>query len=150
MAEIWAGDIFLTRNLKEEDNSTPGYWNHCAIYTGDNQVVEAQAGPNSVIVVSLDEFWNRYPQILVLRITNEDAMASKMVDEAKTLIGVEYRKVASWFNWLRGSQKGENCVSVVRKCYKAAFLVDPGWRFPDDVKNFGKVVYEKNLTNKTS
>lgn len=141
--EVWAGDFFLTRNLKEEDNSSPGYWNHCAIYIGNNQVVEAQAAPDAVIVSDLTEFCNRYPQFLVLRITNEDNMAAKMVVEAKKLIGTEYRKMASWFNRLRKSSKGENCVSVVRKCYTAAFVVDPGWRIPDDVKPFGKIVYEK-------
>ena len=142
--EIWAGDFILTRNLKEEDNTSPGYWNHCAIYIGDNHIVEAQAGPNAVIMSDLTEFFNRYPQIIVLRVTDEDSMAAKMVEEGKALVGTPYRKIASIFNSLRNSRRGENCVTVVRKCYLTAFTIDPGWRRPDDVKNFGQIIYEKN------
>ena len=39
MMKIKPGDLFLTRNVgtTEEQNESPGYFNHAAIYVGDNK-----------------------------------------------------------------------------------------------------------------
>ena len=153
-----AGDIFLTRNAREEDNNSPGRWNHVALYAGNYQVVEAQEAPNQVIVSDMSEFLNRYPEILILRIITVGQIYQShdvpideivkdnllleyltgtypidMVREARKLIGKPYRKIASIFKFMRGSWRGENCVSLVRKSFKRAYHYDPGWKIPDDL-----------------
>lgn len=158
------GDVFLTRNLLEEDNTSPGYWNHSAIYVGSNTVVEAQSDPSvipqlrtrnnapllsmptreklgvledgQVIASDLDEFTTRYPEILVLRLDSE-YIAVKMAEEAKKLIGTRYRKIASVFKRLRRDFRGHNCVSVVRSAYQKATGENEIWRIPDHILNSG-------------
>ena len=68
MMKIKPGDLFLTRNVgtTEEQNESPGYFNHAAIYVGDNIVVEAQLG-KGVLKINLAEFQNRYPIYVILR-----------------------------------------------------------------------------------
>lgn len=158
------GDVFLTRNLNEEDNTSPGYWNHTAIYIGGNIIVEAQSDPSvipelrrrnqrppcqpltteqsgafdegQVIRSDLFEFTTRYPEILVLRLDSEN-IAVKMAKEAQQLIGTRYRKIASVFKFLRKDRRGHNCVSVVRSSYEKATGENEVWRTPDDILNSG-------------
>ncbi len=133
MQEYKLGDIFLTRNMGDdgENNPSPGYFNHTAIYIGDNQVVEAQL-LFGVVKVDLKRFQERYPAYVVLRHQTMDG--AKAVEFAKnTLLGKPYRKIASIFNIPRHSELGENCVSVVRKCIWAATGEDPGYRIPDEL-----------------
>lgn len=128
------GDFMLTRNLREADNQTPGYWNHAAVYVGDGWVVEAQEKPGRVIFTPFTEFCNRYPYILVLR--PKGACFNRLnalIFEARNLVGHPYDVHASarwWFFWVGC---GENCVSVVRKSYCFAYQFDPGWKVPDDI-----------------
>jgi uncharacterized protein YycO len=131
MPEFKVGDIFLTRNMGDdgESNSSPGYWNHAAIYVGNNEVVEAQL-LFGVIKVKLENFQNRYPAYVVLRHKIMDG--KKAADFAKNiLLGKPYRKFASIFVVPRHSDAGENCVSVVRKCIWAGTGKDPGYQIPD-------------------
>ena len=125
------GDVLVTRNLREEDNTSPGVWNHVALYAGDGDVIEAQAVPNMVITSGLYEFLARYPSILVLR--PRCANVQMAVDEAYKLVGRPYRKIASAFRFLRRAHRGENCVSVLRKSFGVAYGFDPGWKIPDDL-----------------
>ena len=61
------GDIILTRNFNEEDNSMPGYYNHSSVFSG-NSVIESQMPPiNSVIQSDIDEFATRYGEYKILR-----------------------------------------------------------------------------------
>lgn len=132
--DIMPGDIVITRNEGDdrEYNTSPGYWNHAAIYTGDG-FVEAQPSPNEVILSNKYEFYRRYPRIRVYRL-NEDK--GKMATaEARKLLGSRYRKLASMFRFLRRDRRGENCVSVVRKAYSRATGTDYKWSKPDDIAN---------------
>jgi len=126
------GDIFITRNLKEEDNTSPGYWNHCAIYIGNKLILEAQEDPGKIISTPYDVFYNTYPKIMVYRHPKESVglIAS---NHAKQLIGTEYWGMASIFRWLRKPSRGENCVSLVRRSYAQALGYDPKWKIPDHV-----------------
>lgn len=137
---IYPGNVLITRNAS--NNRSLGYWNHCAIYIGDNKVIEAQIKPGKVIVSELNEFWGRYPNILLIKII-DDKQSLEAVNKAKELIGAKYRPAASMFCVLRDKSAGENCVSVVRKCYISGTGKDPLWKLPDDVARFGTLVYEK-------
>ena len=153
--EIQPCDVVLTRNLHESDNSSPGYWNHASLYVGDYEIVEAQIKPNKVILSDLAEFWNRYPKIIVLR-ANFDRTDWRLEDEygitdpdmeerydyslrlnvtivARKIVGSPYRKIASLFRFLRHSERGENCVSVIRRSFTKTLGYDPGWKIPDDI-----------------
>lgn len=139
-----AGDIILTRNLKEEDNGTPGYFNHAAIYCGNSIVIEAQAKPNLVLKEDWWTFERRYPTIKTIRFPIDNI--DKMVSRAESLVGSKYRKISSIFMFVGPIRNmfGHNCVGVVRQCYKAATGKDPRWRFPDDILNTRhKIIHEK-------
>lgn len=131
------GDVLATRNATEEENSTPGYWNHLAIYVGDGQVVEAQMG-RGVIVSGLPEFIARYPEIRLLRLRSGKGQA--MATEAWRHVGTRYRKLASLPVFMRPTQWGNNCVSVVRRCVCVSIGRDPRWRLPDD--GVGSALFE--------
>ena len=127
------GDILLTRHADEAKNTSPGHWNHAAMFVGDDTIIEAQAGPDAVLTVDWPTFYHRYGEILVLRSYYPAEVRNKMATNARTLVGAMYRKYASIFRWMRTSLKGENCVSTVRKAFKQATGFDPRWKKPDDV-----------------
>lgn len=133
MLEVRPGYFLLTRNTEEVGNNSPGFWNHVAIVGHDNWVIEAQQEPNSVIKVPGQFFWERYPEILVLKPRGD--IGDSIAKAAESLIGVRYRKIASIFNFMRRSERGENCVSVARKAYLLATHCDPKWRIPDDLES---------------
>jgi uncharacterized protein YycO len=131
--QVEAGDILLTHNTDEVGNDSPGFWNHAAIYVGEGKVIEAQADPvDAVICVTMDSFWERYPEIKVIRCMNA-LIAHTAAAHAYQLKGHSYRKIASLFRFLRHASMGENCVSVVRKAYRNSTGIDPGWFKPDDI-----------------
>ena len=128
------GDIFITRNAgsDEIDNRSPGFFNHLAIYVGCDKIVEGQDSPhNSIIESNISEFLIRYPIIRVFRHPYEK-VREKAAEQARKKVGVPYRRVASIFRFLRRTSKGENCVSLVRKCYKEASGYYAKWFKPDD------------------
>ena len=136
-SKLQPGDLFLTRNAGEgeENNPTPGHWNHCAVYAGGAQVVEAQSGPGKVITSVLDEFIARYPEIQVLRLVGQNPGSGVAVASASSrLVGRPYSALVSRFARLkRAERKGENCVTVARRAVLDAIGEDPRWKLPDDV-----------------
>lgn len=122
------GDIFVTRNAEESENTSPGHWNHMAIYVGQNQVVEAQVD-QGVIYSDLAEFIARYSEILVLRLREGDGQL--MADAARQYVKNPYNRLGSLPFRLRPPEQGDNCVSLMRRCYIAAKGRDPRWRIPD-------------------
>ena len=140
--ELLPGDILITRNAEDKPNNTAGWWNHAAIFVGDNTVIEAQAGPSKVISTNPVDFWVRYPIIKVLR-PNDYEVAKQAAQCAKTLQNAKYRRYASAPRNLRPSSRGENCVSVVRRSYLYASGFDYRWRKPDDITNFTTIFIKK-------
>jgi len=147
--ELIPGDIVITRNegSDEDENATPGYWNHVGIYVGDDRMVEAQAPGwgGKVLTSNRIEYMKRYPIIVVKRSLTH-AQGVLAAEDAKKSVDTIYRKIASLFIFLRKRERGENCVSVVRRAYMEATGRDPKWRTPDDVYNDENldIVYEHN------
>jgi len=150
--DLLPGDILLSRNLgdDEENNATPGYWNHSGIYVGNDRVVEAQSPPwgGKVLLSHKIEYFQRYPYLVVKRHVqpHKDPEAGNVAaNEAIKSVGVKYRKLASLFRRLRSVSKGENCVSVVRRGWAIALGEDPRWVKPDDIYNDTdfEVVYQQ-------
>jgi len=140
------GDVFLTRNANEEENTSPGFWNHCAIYVGDGQIVEAQQDPGEVVDSKLNEFMDRYPEIRVLRVrVAPERYGVAAASRATQLVGTKYRLTASISKALRVVGRGDNCVSTVRRCYQYSWDNDPRWRIPDGVNEYPafRLVWEK-------
>lgn len=133
--EIKPGDILLTRNAGgEEFNKTPGYYNHASMFINLNWVMEAQRIPDSVIVVPVWNFFERYPEILVLRNINSQA-AQRTADIAPRYIGRSYASYISirpLYLW----NNQDNCVSLIRRIYNAVTGYDYKWRIPDDFTKF--------------
>ncbi len=150
VGQLAQGDILLTRNWDKRDNTTPGYWNHAAVYIGNDKVVESQVR-QGVIVTSLDVFWARYPRIRVVRPLKQTLMtAERMTRMANQFRGVKYRKIATIGPRLKRYRRSENCVSLVRKCYFAGFGFDPRWKRPDDLASDGRLrmVIEKDQVDR--
>ena len=132
LSNLQAGDILATRNANERDNASPGYWNHLGVYVGHDLMVEGQRVPGRVICSDLREFIARYPEIMVLRLRDGDGRA--IADEARRHVGTPFWGLASLPRRLRRTERGNNCVSVVRRsvAVPSALGGDPGWRTPDD------------------
>jgi len=124
------GDVFVTRNADEAENTTPGHWNHVAVYCGEGLVVEAQEDRGGVVYSELAEFIARYPEIRLLRLRMGGGQA--IADEVWRHVGTPYRKLASLPIRLRPTERGNNCVSILRRGYIAAVGRDPRYRLPDD------------------
>jgi len=135
--QLQLGDLLVTRNEHEEDNSSPGYWNHVAIYVGGVWIVEAQIEPDAVITSKWKEFYARYPRIRLLRLKGvAEARRMSISENARKLVGSKYWRLASLTRFFRRRRsRGENCVSTVRRAYKKGLGWDFGWRIPDDVAN---------------
>jgi len=148
--ELEFADVLITRNAKEEDNGSPGYWNHLAIYTPLG-VIEAQMPPwNSIICTPLNEFFDRYPKLKVFRLKNIDGYQftnekDKVAKSAVGMIGKPYKWLASLFPRLKRN-RGDNCVTLLRKVYLDGINIDLGWKIPDDLVGDAKFeeVYSKN------
>lgn len=112
-AELPLGSIVVSRSTDESLNTTPGYWNHLAIYVGDGQLVESVAGAG-VVQTPWDRFQQYDARIVVLEPCN--AMAGmQAAARAKQLIGLPY---ATWSSLRRSHPasrriRGVNCVSVI-------------------------------------
>ena len=130
---MYIGDIYLTRNTEEVGNDTRGFWNHAAIVSRRLTVIEAQMEPNAVIEVDMKSFRDRYPEWIRLN-TGNKKVQEMMAIYADRLVGNPYRRLMSvWRRTNLSSARGENCVSVVRKCFKYATGRDPMWMLPDDI-----------------
>ena len=141
------GDIVLTRNYGGDDsNTSPGYWNHCAVILRDDLVIQALREEDSVVVGSLNELITEVGFAVILRLKNVNQRVG-LARSALKLEGASYRGIASIFNRLRKVSRGENCVSVVRKAFINAVGKDPGWKKPDDVFNDTRftIVGKKNV-----
>ena len=131
------GDICVTRNSPEDGNPTLGYWNHGSVFIGKG-IVEARQKYNSVVLSEFDEFWERYPQISVMRWTHKvdvENVGEKASRSAELLIGKPYLYISSIIPAVVGlfTDLGENCVSVPRHAYANTLGFDPGWHIPDNI-----------------
>ena len=144
MFDLQIGDILLTRNAGGEDqNRSPGWYNHAAITTAAG-IVEAQmhvvngkwsddkSAPGGVILSESQEFWDRYPIILVRRLPGL-GVGEKAAEKAQEFIGTPYWRIPRLFRGLRNLERGVNCVVVVRASVAYAVGGDPGWRRPDHI-----------------
>lgn len=139
------GDVFLTRNDGNDTiNSSPGYWNHSALYIGNDIMMEAQF-TYGVIKVLYKNFLERYPIIAQLRHTNPE-IAKKAAEIAKKYVGNSYWKISSIFGNLRNEKRGDNCVGLVRRCYFEASGQDYLYRWPDHI--YKDVIHFKCITKK--
>lgn len=140
--DLPVGTIFVTRNLDETLNTSPGYWNHLAIYVGDDRIVESQE-QGGVIETHLDQYFARAYASPVLQVPRDPTVGEKAANKAKTLVGLPYRKLSSMLRVDRREKSGVNCVSVVRISYAAALDKKlPDLRIPDDIFLFKQVFRE--------
>lgn len=142
MDSLKTGDIFLTHNTDEVGNDNPGYYNHTSILSKDFWVVEAQEKAG-VIGVPFHFFYDRYPEILVLR-NNNSTIANRTGSLAIEMLGRPYRSVISYRPRWKAID-GDNCVSLVRRIYYLVVGIDYKWRKPDDFlgTKFLKPIFEK-------
>ena len=129
---VQAGDLLLTRNAGgEENNESPGYYNHSAIVSVLNWVIESQRTPDSVVAVPIWYFFERYPEVLVLRCDNPQ-VAEQTAQIAPRYVGRRYDTYMTirpaWL-W-RGK---DSCISLIRRIYNVVTGRDYRWRIPDSL-----------------
>ncbi len=127
------GTVLISRNNVESLNTSPGYWNHCAIYVGDDNIVQSLKD-EGVILTPFNEY-RVYDCTWLSLIPIKGGQEA--TDKAKTLIGLPYRLVSSLFLRDHNLKRGINCVdAAVRVPYEYALkksLSSVHW--PDHVIN---------------
>ena len=135
-----SGDIVLTRNADAVGNPN-GYFNHVTIVVETPHgfvIVEMQQEFNTAIMVRADAFFCRCPEYCIIRHRNPFG-AEKAGRFAIAQVGVpQYRTLASLKPCLLIGN-GDNCVSLVRRCYVAAGMADPRWVRPDGIFKVGNI-----------
>jgi|15BtaG_2_1085339.scaffolds.fasta_scaffold00003_106 uncharacterized protein YycO len=123
-----SGDILLSRWIDDSNNSTPGYWNHTALYVGNGQLIESVFG-KGVIISEFEEWKHNVGRYCVLRPENSHKInKNKTISFAKSKIGVKYSMFSSISRIWR--MFGVNCVSLVRQSYNRGGL-KVKWKYPD-------------------
>jgi len=143
-AEYPLGTVLFSRNADERLNSTPGYWNHTAIYVGGGWVVESQDGPG-VILTPLAEYearpYQRFQpgQNHVAAFPRNTVVGMRAAATARCYVGTPYLRGSSLplvpraVPWALGRPwYGMNCITVVSASYSSAGWPWPG-RTPDDL-----------------
>lgn len=118
MFKSQSGDIYLIRNIPELNATKMSYWQHAAI-AHNGYIIEGQAEPGQVIMVTEEAFRNRNPEHIVLR-PIDSAIGKAAGLAAMNYLGTKY------------NAKTFNCVTLVRKSYSDAgksFL----WLMPDGI-----------------
>lgn len=125
------GTVYVSRNHDESLNTSPGYWNHLAIYVGSGEIVEAQPETGVAIVKLSDYLVRDYEVIRYLPRTAE--LGERAAVAARSFVGQPYGKFASVNPIFRFGR--HNCVSVVEAAYDVATNHRWLWiRRPDHVK----------------
>lgn len=141
------GDVFLTRCNDEERNTSPGYWNHAAIYCGDTVIESLRE--EGVVETSFEKWVAGVDRYHGFRYTGAMDARRAAALAAQRHVGKPYRLVSSLFNILGPNRSHSlNCVAVVRLCYKEALGIDPRWRIPDDIasdENFDLIFMSRLL-----
>ncbi len=132
------GDLVLTRNSDEIGNPN-GYFNHAAIVFGHGRgfaVAEMQQEFDGCIAVSAASFFRRYPEYMIIRHKNSELAARAGKHASAYIGGLRYGLAGSLKPFVQLGPK-DNCVSLVRRCYRDAGLPDPRWIKPDGIYRFG-------------
>lgn len=127
------GTVFISRNTNEADNTSPGYWNHCAIYVGGEIIVEAQEGQGVIQTPTTAYMARAYTWFTLIPV---DLNIGKIAAEkANTLIGLPYRKLSSVWRRVHNISRGMNCVDAAfRIPYEYALRTSfSKIHWPDDV-----------------
>lgn len=122
MRTLLPGTVLMSRNADENENTSPGFWNHLAIIVSDDDIVEAQAGivehgqGRGVIITKVSDFMSRdYGQVIAYEPRNPQ-MGVGAAKRARALVGRPHAPGASVLR--RPGRKrpnaGQNCVSVVK------------------------------------
>ena len=128
------GTMFATRNADsgdpaQDNNPSPGHWNHTAIMGPNGWVIEATAG-HGVIAIPFGTFWNRYPYILAYRPRQYPAeLGPAVASAAAAQMGRPYKLL------------GNNCTSVARRAVEFVTRDRPRWRRPDHVVADAEMIY---------
>jgi uncharacterized protein YycO len=133
-----AGTVLVSRNKDEDQNTSPGFENHLALYIGNGIIVESQADvgviqtPFEVYKARAYDWFPMFPVDL--------NVGQRAADRAKTLVGIPYRRLSSLMPEERIEERGLNCVSVIRVSYVYAIGHSlPKLKIPDDILKMTEV-----------
>lgn len=127
------GDIYLTRNTDELNQTKKSYWQHAGMSNGW-AVMEGQAEPKQVIMVREGGFLKRNPERVLLR-PKDPELGIRASLAMEQFIGSKYNVLL------------RNCVTYVKWAYMEALGYNPYWFTPDDIyrsKLFTEVEHFKN------
>jgi uncharacterized protein YycO len=114
-----AGTVLISRNNDESLNTSPGHWNHCAIYVGGGRIIHSLRDQGVVETVYGE--WLAYDCTWVSLIPIDVSVGYKAAFKATQLVGLPYRMLSSVFLRARNLNRGINCVdAAVRVPYEYA------------------------------
>lgn len=118
---IEPGDVLLSHRNREVTNLLiPGYWKHCAMYTGEGRIVEAMG--RGVVDSSLEEFCMTKDGVLCLRATFASPReAGLTVSFAKSLRGKPYDYLIE-HEFSRAINEAFYCSEIPWWCYEQVFI----------------------------
>jgi uncharacterized protein YycO len=117
------GAILISRNNIESLNDSPGYWNHVAIYVGNDRLVESQRG-RGVISTPMSE-WNQRDITWGVLTPRDGEVGRRAAEIAKGLVGRPFGIASSV---RRHPGRRLNCVSAG---FKIPYGKAMGRRFED-------------------
>lgn len=129
------GTVLISRNYDESENTSPGYWNHCAIYIGDDAIIEAQIGQGVIRTLYTKYITRAYTWFPLRPLDLSSGMIAAC--RAKMLVGLPYRKLSSVWRHVHNENRGVNCVDAAfRIPYEYAFNQNFSFiHWPDDIIN---------------
>lgn len=144
-AEYPVGTVLLSRNHDESQNRTPGYWNHLAMFVGNGEIVESQAG-RGVVIAKLDDYLAR-PQSVKCIYPRDLAAGDKAAEFARSYVGRPYRWSSSITPNLSPTY-GKNCVSPITEAYARAIDRQVRrCRRPDHILRYPQIFTNENPLN---
>jgi hypothetical protein len=126
-AEPQLGTVLISRNVDESLNTSPGHWNHLAIYVGEGSIVESQEGKGVILTPLVEYVERKYEWAAIYPVDPE--VGKRAAEAAKELVGLPYRKLGTG---MRRVKQGLNCVgTIVVAESKAIGRKVSGFRIPD-------------------
>jgi len=131
------GNLILTRYKDESKNTSPGYWNHVAIVSNRDSIIESLRDEGVVELNIKDSLVKINSLDIVYRVIEpfDKQTMEKAGERSIDYLGLDYRFSSSIFKRFgqRRLEKGVNCVTLARLIYKDILGYDPRWKRPDDI-----------------
>lgn len=135
--KLYPGVVLISRNLDENLNTTPGYWNHLALVASDKEIIESQV-EKGVIITPFTEYQNR-KYLFIAAYPIDSSIGQTAVAIAKEMVGKNYGKFSSFRPRLSTDFIRYNCTSIVEIPYSKALKRRLRLNLPDHIFRYPEI-----------